>query len=296
MAALICPGQRFVEIDYETRTNAGVTARTCGDGNLAQPVARDRRRTHGNVREARLPRWQTCFMPTDARFDVPLYSVTEAARYLDVPVSTFRTWVHGYERRPEGRRPVTGAPIVTTLPRDAGVSVPFIGLAEAYALAAIRSAGVPLQRIRNVLDLLQQELGIEHVLASRSLYTDGAELLYDFAEREGDSPEARSARDLVVVRDGQRVFNEVVESFLRRVEFAGDGWAERIHLRKYGNADVVVDPRRSFGIPIFARGAVRLETVISAFKAGTDIDCLTAEYGVPRDDLLSVLRVHTEAA
>jgi uncharacterized protein (DUF433 family) len=235
-------------------------------------------------------------MPTDERFDVPLYSVTEAARHLDVPVSTFRTWVHGYERRPEGKRPVTGAPIVTTLPRDAGVSVPFIGLAEAHALAAIRGAGVPLQRIRPALDLLQQQLGIEHVLASRSLYTDGAELLYDFAEREGDTPEARSARELVVVRNGQRVFNEVVESYLRRVEFAGDGWAERIHLRKYGNADVVVDPRRSFGIPIFARGAVRLETVIAAFKAGTDIDGLTAEYGVPRDVLLSVLRVHTEAA
>ena len=73
-------------------------------------------------------------------------------------------------------------------------------------------------------------------------------------------------------------------------------WAVRIHLRKYGNADVVVDSQRSFGITIFARGVVRLETVISAFKAGIDIDGLTAEYGVPRDDLLSMLRVHTQAA
>ncbi len=235
-------------------------------------------------------------MPTDERFSVPLYSVTEAARHLDVPISTFRTWAHGYLHHSKRRRPVTGEAIVTTLPRDAGVSVPFVGLAEAHALAAIRGAGVPLQRIRPALDLLQRELGIEHVLASRSLYTDGAELLYDFAEREGDTPEARSARDLVVVRNGQRVFNDVVDSYLRRVDFAEDGWAQRIHLRKYGNADVVVDPRRSYGIPIFARGAVRLETVIAAFKAGTDIDGLTAEYGVPRDDLLSVLRVHTEAA
>lgn len=235
-------------------------------------------------------------MPIDERFSVPLYSVTEAARHLDVPISTFRTWAHGYLHRSKGRRPVTGEAIVTTLPRDAGVSVPFVGLAEAHALAAIRGAGVPLQRIRPALDLLQRELGIEHVLASRSLYTDGAELLYDYAEREGNTPEARSARDLVVVRNGQRLFNDVVDSYLRRVDFAEDGWAQRIHLRKYGHADVVVDPRRSYGIPIFARGAVRLETVIAAFKAGTDLDGLTAEYGVPRDDLLSVLRVHTEAA
>lgn len=127
---------------------------------------------------------------------------------------------------------MTGLPIVTTLPRDAGVSIPFVGLAEAHALAAMRRAGVPLQRIRPALDRLQQELGIDHVLASRSLYTDGAEVLHDYAEREGDTPEARSARELVVVRNDQRVFNDVVDSYLRRVEFADDGWAELIHLGK----------------------------------------------------------------
>lgn len=227
---------------------------------------------------------------------MPLYSVTEAAHLIDVPVSTFRTWTHGYECRSHDRRPVIGETIVTTLPRDAGVSVPFVGLAEAHALAAIRRSGVPLQRIRPALQRLRDELGIEHVLASRSLYTDGAEVLYDFAESQGDTPEARSARELVVVRNDQRVFNEIIHSYLRRVDFASDGWAQRIHLPKYGTADVVVDPKRSFGLPIFGRGAVRLATVITAFKAGTDIDALTDEFGVPRDDLLSVLRVHTEAA
>ncbi len=69
--------------------------------------------------------------PADERFNVPLYSVSEAAHHIDVPVSTFRTWTHGNERRHRGRRTVTGEPIVTTLPRDAGVSVPFVGLAEA---------------------------------------------------------------------------------------------------------------------------------------------------------------------
>jgi hypothetical protein len=144
---------------------------------------------------------------------------------------------------------------VTTLPADAGVSVPFIGLAEAHALAAIRRAGVPLQRIRPALEVLQHELGISHALASKALYTDGAEVLYDYAESHGDTPEARSARELVVVRQGQRVFNEIVDSYLRRVEFAPDDqWAQLIHLPKYRRADVVVDPRRSFGAPVFASG------------------------------------------
>ena len=40
---------------------------------------------------------------------------------------------------------------------------------------------------------------------SKALYTDGAEALYDYAQSHGDTPEARSARELVVVRRGQRV-------------------------------------------------------------------------------------------
>jgi uncharacterized protein (DUF433 family) len=52
------------------------------------------------------------------RFTTPLYSVTEAARYLDVPASTFATWTHGYRRRPAGRREVVGGPVLTALPRS----------------------------------------------------------------------------------------------------------------------------------------------------------------------------------
>lgn len=38
---------------------------------------------------------------------------------------------------------------------------------------------MPLQRIRPALDALDREFGVAHALASRRLYTDGAEVLYD---------------------------------------------------------------------------------------------------------------------
>lgn len=60
--------------------------------------------------------------------------------------------------------------------------MPFVGLAEGVVLAAIRRQGVLLRRIRPSIDALRAELGIEHALASRKLYTDGAELLYDYAD------------------------------------------------------------------------------------------------------------------
>ncbi|MGH7747137.1 MAG: DUF433 domain-containing protein, partial [Candidatus Dormibacteria bacterium] len=109
-------------------------------------------------------------------------------------------------------------------------------------------------------------------------------------------PEGKSARDLVVVRNNQRVFHEVVDTYLRRIEFAPDGWARVIHLPQYRTADVVVDPDRSFGIPIFARGAARVEVVLGRFKAGESVESLSEEFGIPPAELFDALRVHTDTA
>jgi hypothetical protein len=76
----------------------------------------------------------------------------------------------------------------------------------------MRSSGVPLQRIRPALAGLEKRFGLQHALASQRLYTDGAEVLYDYAENGGDPTASRAVRELVVVRNGQSVFNEVVES------------------------------------------------------------------------------------
>jgi hypothetical protein len=161
------------------------------------------------------------------RFGTLLYGIGEATGYLAVTASTLTTWAYGYERRRAGARDASARPIVTAVrPERLGdPAVPFIGLAEAYALAAFRHAGVPMQRIRPAIDVLAQELGLEHALASRRLYTDGAEVLYDYARHGGDTPEGESARELVVVRNNQRVFAEVVDLYLRRIDFAVDGYA-----------------------------------------------------------------------
>jgi uncharacterized protein (DUF433 family) len=232
------------------------------------------------------------------RFATPLYSVAEAARYLDVPVSTFATWTHGYRRRPAGRREVVGGPVLTALPRSEvrAPIIPFIGLAEGLVLAAMRRSGVPLQRIRPALERLDEEFGLAHALASQRLYTDGAEVLLDYAESADDPTAARAARDLVVVRNDQRVFNEVAAAYLQRVEFGPEGYPRLIHLPAYEVADIVVDPERGFGQPIFARGGTRLEDALALFRAGESLDVVADEYGVPRDQLEDAVRIATRVA
>ncbi|MBA2415047.1 MAG: DUF433 domain-containing protein [Geodermatophilaceae bacterium] len=230
------------------------------------------------------------------RFRAPLYTVTEAARYLSVPKSTFNAWANGYRVPRIGRPALAGEPILTVVDRGKarrGPVIPFIGLAEGLVLTALRRTGVSLQRIRPALDRLDDEFGLAHALASTRLYTDGAEVLFDYAEHDLDSEVSGALRELVVVRSGQRVFTEIVAAYLRCLEFGADGYARLIHLPAYEVADVVVDPARGFGQPIFARGGARVEDALAMFRAGEDLDTVAAEYRVPPAQLEDAVRVAT---
>ena len=236
------------------------------------------------------------------RFESPLYTVGEAARIVDVPPSTFATWAKGYTKRFASRPAVVGKPIITYRATDMAreATIPFVGLAEGMALAAIRRSGVPLQRIRPAILMLERELGIAYALASERLFTDGVELLFDYAERASRTRQDRVAseavRELVVVRSGQRVFVDVVQEYLRKIEYASDGYAQLIRLPAYRAARVVADPRRAFGAPIFESGGARIDDVLQRFWAGESLADLSEEFGVPEAQLEDVLRVASHRA
>lgn len=166
------------------------------------------------------------------RFSVPLYTVADVARIVNAPRSTVRDWARGYVHHSKRWATVSGRPIITHAARSAATepSIPFIGLAEAFVLAAIRTSGVPMQRIRPALDRLEQEIGLDHALASRRLYTDGAEILYDFSESTNDA-DAREVRRLVVIRNNQHAFADVIAQYLTRIEFGPDGYPTVIRCR-----------------------------------------------------------------
>lgn len=171
-------------------------------------------------------------------------------------------------------------------------TVPFIGFAEAYVLASFRRAGVPLQRIRPAVDVLANEIGIGHALASKRLYTDGAEVLYDYAERRGDE----DMLELVVVRTKQHQFAEVVSSYLKRIHYGGDGWASSVRLPTYEHADVVVDPEIAFGLPLVVHGGARVEDLVDRFQAGDSVAEIAADFDVPSEEVEDVIRLATRAA
>ncbi len=225
---------------------------------------------------------------SNGRFEIPRYTVAEAARFLGVPTSTLATWAKGYVRHPPGRPAVIGAAIVTGFKAEPGyASIPFVGLAEAMVLAAFRRAGVSLQHVRRAVAIIENEIGLEHALASRRLYADGAVILYDYAEAARDD----HLTGLTEVVSRQRVFAPVVEEYLKRIEYGRDDWAARVVSPATTRPVVIADPERSFGQPIFINGGVRVEDVLDRWRAGEPLAEVAGDFGVPPEDVEDILRV-----
>lgn len=213
---------------------------------------------------------------SDPRAERALYTPAEAARYLGIPYSTLRTWIH----------PSAGRTALVTSVGHSGyeASIPFVGLAEAFVLQAARRAGVPRSRIRPGVEAVRAELGLEHALASRLLYTDGAELLVRYA----------AEAELEVARNRQRQLSETVRSQLELITYSGDGYASRIRLPDYGPAEVVVDPTVAFGAPVILKSGARVQDLLDRFWAGEGLDAIATDFDMGAHGVEAVIRAQTK--
>ena len=226
-------------------------------------------------------------MTEDRRFTQPLYSVTSAARLVGMPPSTLANWARGYEHRFPNRATVVKGPVITTVaaPFAGGPSIPFVGLVEAMVVQAFRRTDLSLQRIRQALAVLAGQRELHHALASRKLYTDGAEILYDYARDVDDG----QLRLLTVVRSGQRVFHDIVDAYLQRIHFDHDPWATEIVVPVTEREILRIRPDVASGDALFMHGGAPLSAVTSRFRAGEPVESIADDYEVPVDDIREAL-------
>jgi len=160
--------------------------------------------------------------------------------------------------------------------------MPFIGFAEAFVVKAARDAGVPNHRIRpGVVAIKRRAGGIPHALVSHLVYTDGAALLLAELD-DGDLDEAHT---------DQRQFRKAVESQLKLISWADDGFASRLRLPQFEKAQVVVDPGVASGHPLLRRGAgVRVKDLVDSVRAGDSAHDVARGFGVPVKEVHEILR------
>ncbi|GAA3331064.1 DUF433 domain-containing protein [Curtobacterium citreum] len=214
----------------------------------------------------------------DVAHTTPIYSLTEAAQIVRAPSTSFARWSHGHRFRQRAADAWGWSePILTGVSDGRGYTVPFNALAEGYVVETFRRAGLPMARIRPAIDALRKEIGVEYALLSERLRTDGAEILIENGDRE-----------LVVVRNGQGVFRDVVAEFLQTISYR-DGFVDFLRLPAYERAEVVVDPRRNSGRPTIARIGVTVEDVVSRVRAGERMRDVASDFALEDDELRSIL-------
>jgi len=215
------------------------------------------------------------------RLAIPLYSVGEAARLLEVPQQKLRRWldgatVQGVQYAPVIRLESSGDDVVT-----------WAEFVEAGFLRGYRAKKVSLPRLRQFIDAMRTAENVVHPLAQfRPLVLrPRQELLVALNRLQMDIDEGLS---LVEHRSGQMSFGPVLRDFLEHVEFDGQGVAECMYPLGRDEPRVVINPEITFGIPQ-VRG-IRTETVAEAVAAGEPIASVGESFALSPEEVSAALR------
>ncbi len=219
----------------------------------------------------------------------PVYGFSQVDDLLELKGGTARRWIDGYKRR--GRE---YAPIVRE--RRANNDVVTWGeFVETRVLAAYRDAGVPMLRMRPVVEGLRQRFQVRYPLATIRPYVDDAlRLVYEVQE---EAHLEHSMRLVVEASSGQYVLAPDVRRFRRLAVFEdvqGEGSiVTRLHPLGE-NRQVVIDPVRRFGSPVVR--STPTEVLAELVRAGEPVEWVAEQYDLTLEQVLDALEYERQHA
>ena len=200
---------------------------------------------------------------------LPVYSLSEAARIVDVPRGKAQRWVRGYTRQtPDGPR--LSQPIITADARDA---VSFLDLVELRFVAAFVREGVSVQTIRKAL-AEAKELELDHPFARQKFYTDGTTIFI-------------ASLDRIVQSGTGGQYAMLIDQVFKRFDFA-DGQVSVFYPAEASRA-VRISPAHSFGAPTVVGTSIRTSVLYDAFRAEGSRDVVAELYGIPIEKVAAAI-------
>ena len=220
--------------------------------------------------------------------ETPAYTLTEVARYLQVPQPTVRTWVLG-RRYATASGKKFARPLID-IAEKGRPSLCFRNVIELHVLSAIRRRHkVEMSAVRKAIAYLRRSLGVLHPLCDQQMVTDGRDL---FIERYG--------RLLNISRGGQLEMKEIVDEYLSRIERDSVGVPIRLFPFTRSHIEgaprmVSMNPRIQFGRPCIAGTGIPTSVIAERYKAGDSIRELARDYGQKGQEIEEALRFELEA-
>lgn len=215
-------------------------------------------------------------------YNSPAYPVTDAARYLRIPVGTLRSWFNGrsYVTR-KGQQKFE--PLIQR-PDRKQPEISFTNLVEAHILRVIReNHQIKLDRVRTALDYLSEVLNTNHPLIQHSFQTDGIDLFIDSMDRLVN-----------VSRSGQLAMRETLKFLLTRIEWDERGIASRLFplIQTEGDSAKIlcIDPRISFGKPVIVGTGIPTASLVDLYEGGEEIEDIANEFDCTPDQVRAAIR------
>lgn len=216
---------------------------------------------------------------------IGLYTVIEAARYLQIPPSTLRDWVRG-RTYPVSEGETFATPLIALPSGDDGL-MSFENLVEAHVLAALRRKHrVRFAAVRRAVEFVGERLGVARPLIDVGFITDGSAL---FVEHYGQLVDVSAC--------GQLALGSMLAAHLQRVERDARGLARRLYPFTRASREpadpkvIVIDPRIAFGQPVVAGTGVQTAIIAERYLAGESIEALATDYRCERIPVEEALRV-----
>lgn len=222
---------------------------------------------------------------------VGLYTIPEAARLVRVPARTIRRWAFGYRRR-EGEVCRPHAAIwKAQLPQIEGnASLSFLDLVEIRVIQALLQNGFTWNRVRRIGDGATKLFHTDRPFSSVKFKTDGVRIYSELTQSGG--------KDAFIEPDTfQHTMREIIQPFLRDLEYDASGNATRWWPRGDGRWAVVIDQARCFGRPIISGSGVPTAILAEAYRVEEkDAGRVARWYDMPKAAVLKAVEFERQLA
>lgn len=221
-------------------------------------------------------------------YHVPAYSVTDAARYLRIPLVTLRAWLKG--RSDSIKQGQQASDPLIQRPHPDLPQLSFTNLVEAHVLRIIRETHqVKLDKVRSALDYMSQQFATNHPLVMKRFQTDGVDLFVDEMDRLVN-----------VSRSGQLAMRETLKHLLTRVEWDEEGIAHRFFppIERFPDPEmdkiIFLDPAIQFGKPVIRGKGVPTAAIVSLIDAGDEIEDVAEEFDCSPDQVKAAIQFEAQ--
>lgn len=206
---------------------------------------------------------------------IPLYSLTDVARYSRAQHQLVRRLYLGYRDGDVVRPPLLAATEATDRPAP----LAFEDLIETALIAALRARRISLQAIREAHRIATSEVG-EHAFARRDILVAGGDIFM----RAGEAVDKDGEQLAALTKGGQRALEPVLAEYLQIVDWQ-EGWPAEWRPR---GGVVRQNPEVEYGLPQVQ--GVRTEIIRGRFEADEPIRAIADDFGLTRAEVEHALR------